>query len=107
MEYLSSDYYKYFTDYFGNNVRLGTIGKNRSYDPTDFIGMSKSCAMDIADEQMYTPLNTLYNFMDWYEKECKYSTLYTSIHIYLFEPYYDTTTNVKDWFREYYIENNI
>jgi hypothetical protein len=98
----------YFIDYFGNRVRLGQIGKNRIYQVDDYVGMSKSCAMDIADEQiqefiLYSP----YKFNDWYEKKCKYSTLYTAVHIYMFEPYDDTTKIVKDWFREFYILNNI
>ena len=104
---MDEDYesHKYFIDYFGNRVRLGEIGLIRSYQPDDYIGMSKSCAMDIADEQMKQVLDTKYNFNDWYNKKCKYSTLYTSIHIYLFDNYYDTTKMVKDWFREYYILN--
>jgi hypothetical protein len=109
-EYLSSEYNlrQYFTDYFGNRVKLGTIGTHRVYDDTDYVGMSKSCAMDIADEQMATSvINTEYNFIDWYERQCKYSTLYTSVHIYLFEPYYDTTSMVKDWFRQYYLDTNV
>ena len=109
-EYLSADNYskQYFTDYFGNRVRLGSIGKMRSYDETDFVGMSKSCAMDIADEQMATTvINTQYPFNEWYERQCKYSILYTSVHIYLFESYYDTTTMVKDWFYQYYIDTNL
>jgi hypothetical protein len=104
-DYLSE---KYFIDYFGSRVRLGQIGRNRIYDPDDYVGMSKSCAMDIADEQISLfVLDTPYKFNEWYNKTCKYSTLYTSIHIYLFEPYNDTTSMVKDWFREFYIMNTL
>ena len=93
----------YFIDYFGNKVRLGTIGKYRSYEPNDNIGMGKSCAMDIAEEQIQTIIITNPNFNDWFNKRYKFYTLYSSIHIYLYEPHYDTTTLAKDWFRELYI----
>ena len=65
-EYLSQ---KYFVNYFGNRVKLGHIGIERSY------------------------------------QKCKYSILYTSLHIYLYDSYIDTTSIVKDWFREFYIMN--
>jgi hypothetical protein len=99
---------KYFIDYFGSRVRLGKIGTNRIYEPDDYVGMSKSCAMDIAEEQINQfILDTPYKFNEWYNRICKYSTLYTAIHIYLFDPYNDTTQMVKDWFREFYIMNTL
>ena len=95
--------YKYFIDYFGNKVHLGDIGINRTYDSSDYIGMSKSCAMDIAEEQLQTIIINEPNFNTWFNLQHKYYTLYTSIHIYLHEPHYDTNTLVRDWFRELYI----
>lgn len=92
-----------FIDYFGNKIRLGEIGAYRSYEPNDNIGMSKSCAMDIADEQIQTIIIDNSNFNDWFNNRYKFYTLYTAVHIYLYEPHYDTAKLAKDWFRELYI----
>lgn len=94
---------KYFVDYFGNIVRLGEVGAYRSYQPDDYIGMSKSCAMDIAEEQIHSIIIEETNFNNWFNTRYKFCTLYTSINIYLYDPYYNNETLVKDWFRELYI----
>ena len=93
----------YFTDYFGNKVRLGEVGIYRGYEPNDHIGMSKSCAMDIAEEQIQNIIIDDNIFNDWYTNRYKFYTLYTSIHIYLYESHYDTVKLAKDWFRQLYI----
>jgi hypothetical protein len=97
----------YFTDYFGNKIRLGQIGLYRSYDPTDYIGMSKSCAMDIAEEQIQTLVINTQPFNSWYNNRHKFFTLYTAVDIYLYNENYDTPQLVKDWFRELYIMKTI
>lgn len=93
----------YFTDYFGNKVRLGEVGMYRVYEQNDHIGMSKSCAMDIAEEQMQNIIIDDNTFNDWYNNRYKFYTLYTAIHIYLYELHYDTAKLTKDWFRQFYI----
>jgi hypothetical protein len=93
----------YFTDYFGNRIRLGQIGLYRSYEPNDTIGMSKSCAMDIAEEQIQILTIDTQPFNSWYNNRHKFFTLYTAVHIYLYSLEYDTAKLVKDWFRELYI----
>ena len=100
---------KYFVDYFNNTVRLGTIGANRIYDDTDYIGMAKSNAMDIADEELLNINKNILlesnNFMEWFNKICKYTVLYHAIYVYLYNENIDTSTMTLDWFREYYINN--
>jgi hypothetical protein len=107
-EYLST---KYFIDYFNNTVRLGTIGKNRLYDDTDYIGMAKSNAMDIADDELLNINKNILlesnHFMEWFDKICKYSVLYHAIYVYLFNPTIDTSTMTLNWFREFYIDHTI
>lgn len=105
---LNNEYYitEFFVDYFNNLIRLGTIGVNRCYDNSDYIGMSKSNAMDIADEELLKiDMNLLLSsnsFMDWFNNTCKYSVLYHSIYIYLHKKNIDMNNLVLNWFREYY-----
>ena len=45
------------------------------------------------------------NFMEWFNKMCKYTVLYHAIYVYLYNENIDTSTMTLDWFREYYINN--
>ena len=93
----------YFIDYFGNVIRLGTVGVHRQYNIKDYYGMNKATAMDIADVQ-YT-LNTPIlepTFEEWFQT-IKYSPFYSAIYIYLFNEYLNTTKKVEEWFYFYYI----
>jgi len=103
-----NDYYftEFFVDYFNNLIRLGEIGVNRCYNNNDYIGMSKSNAMDIADQEILKiDINVLLSsnsFMDWFNTSCKYTVLYHSIYIYLHKKNINMQNLVLNWFKEYY-----
>ena len=95
----------YFIDYFDSIVKLGKIGPNRQYTVTDYVGMNKSTAMDIAEIQSMLYKNiTDPTFEMWFET-IKYGIFYNSIHIYLFSPYHHTSVRVENWFRIFYMDN--
>jgi len=93
----------YFIDYFGNIVRLGTVGIHRQYNIQDYYGMNKANAMDIANSQ-YDSHTTIVEptFEEWFQT-MKYSSFYNAIYIYLFDPYHNTPQKVEEWFYMYYL----
>ena len=95
----------HFIDYFGNIVKLGTIGIYRKYDVSDYIGMNKATAMDIADIQYTLHTNIIYTtFEEWFNT-IKYEIFYNSIYIYLYDPYHNTPLKVEEWFYIFYNSN--